>query len=241
MIRFVVAFCVLFALTVPCKGEIYSYRDRNGHLVLTDAPQGAQGRLHRIRQSAKRKKHRNTSGNLHAPLVSKDHEINRLVEKYSVLYDIDERLLHAVIRAESDYDRNAVSRKGAMGLMQLMPETGRQYGVEDFFDPEQNIRAGAKHLKSLLDRYFGNTRLALAAYNAGVTAVDRYNGVPPFPETQQYVSKILAMVKEGDTGSSAGHGTSGKTTIYRYTDATGRICLTNIYPENATGVEVVRQ
>ncbi|NOY22047.1 MAG: lytic transglycosylase domain-containing protein [Acidobacteria bacterium] len=240
MIKILAVLGVIIALTLPCNGEIYTYRDRNGHLVLTDAPQGS----HRVRKkhhSNQGKKAAKSNRNHHGPLVSKDHEINRLVEKYAVLYDLDERLLHAVIRTESDYDRNAVSQKGAMGLMQLMPETGKQYGVENFFNPEENIRAGAKHLKSLLDRYFGDTKMALAAYNAGITAVDRYNGIPPFQETENYVSKILSMVNGEDSSESGNTSRPQRTTIYRYTDAKGRICLTNIYPGNVSGVVVVHQ
>ncbi|MCK5878300.1 MAG: lytic transglycosylase domain-containing protein [Holophagae bacterium] len=239
MIKVLIVLSVIITLTLPCSSQIYTYRDKNGHLVLTDAPQGN----HRVRKtrSSKNGKAVHTSRSHHGPLVSKDHEINRLVEKYSVLHDIDDRLLHAVIRAESDYDRNAISRKGAMGLMQLMPKTGKQYGVENFFNPEENIRAGAKYLKSLLDRYFGDTKMALAAYNAGITAVDRYNGIPPFRETKNYVSKILNMVNGGDSSDSINFSRPQRTTIYRYTDSNGRICLTNIYPGNVSGVEVVHQ
>ncbi|NOZ13242.1 MAG: lytic transglycosylase domain-containing protein [Acidobacteria bacterium] len=240
MIRVLLLLGLIIGLSFPCRGEIYSYRDQNGHLVLTDAPQNGR-RVHRKRHQP-RTSNKNTrkDRNTHS-LMSRNHEINRLVEKYAVLYDLDERLLYAVIRAESDYDQNAVSRKGAMGLMQLMPKTGKQYGVRNFFDPEENIRAGAKHLRALLDRYFGDTKMALAAYNAGVTAVDRYNGVPPFKETRKYVSKILAMVNGEDNSGKTVSATSERSTIYRYTDAKGRICLTNIYPENVSGVQVVHQ
>lgn len=240
MIKILVVLGVIITLTVPCSGEIYTYRDRNGHLVLTDTPQGKH-RVRKIRHTNKRKRTTRSHRTRREPLVSRNHEINRLVEKYAVLYDLDERLLHAVIRAESDYDENAVSRKGAMGLMQLMPETGKKYGVKNFFDPEENISAGAKHLKSLMDRYFGDTRMALAAYNAGTAAVDRYNGVPPFPETENYVSKILAMVNGEDSSSPGSTAPQQQTTIYRYTDAKGRVCLTNIFPGNVSGVEVVKR
>ena len=240
MIRILLLLGIIITLTFPCSGEIYTYRDKNAHLVLTDAPQGKH-RVHRKRHPAGKTKSKESKHHGTHALVSKDHEINRLVEKYAVLYDLDERLLHAVIRTESDYDSTAVSRKGAMGLMQLMPDTGKQYGVEDFFDPEENIRAGAKHLKSLLDRYFGDTRMALAAYNAGITAVDRYNGVPPFQETQNYVSRIISLVNGEDNVNSGTVSRPQRTTIYRYKDANGRICLTNIYPGNVAGVQVVHQ
>ena len=240
MIKSLVILGVMITLAVPCNGEIYTYRDKNGHLVLTDAPQGKR-RVRKVRHRSKEKNRTRTNGNHREPLVSKDHEINRLVEKYAVIYDLDQRLLHAVIRAESNYDQNAVSDKGAMGLMQLMPETGKEYGVEDFFNPEENIAAGAKHLKALLDRYFGDTKMALAAYNAGTTAVDRYNGVPPFQETENYVSKILTMVNGEDNSSSGNAARPTQTTIYRYTDANGRVCLTNIFPGNVSGIEVVKR
>jgi soluble lytic murein transglycosylase-like protein len=104
------------------------------------------------------------------------------------------KLAHAVVRVESNYRADAVSPKGAMGLMQLMPATARQYAVEDPFDPEQNLSAGLRHLRGLLDRYGrGKESLALAAYNAGEGAVSRYRGIPPYRETQNYVQRILSL------------------------------------------------
>lgn len=106
--------------------------------------------------------------------------------------DIDARLVHAVIEAESNYVARARSPKGARGLMQLMPATARQYGVRNAYDPRANIEAGVKHLKDLLTRF--DLSLALAAYNAGEGTVRRYGGVPPYPETRSYVSRILQKV-----------------------------------------------
>lgn len=104
-------------------------------------------------------------------------------------------LLHAVIAVESRHLPGAVSHRGAMGLMQLMPATARSLGVTQPFDPEQNIHAGARHLRRLLDEFAGDTRLALAAYNAGAAAVYRHGrSVPPFPETQAYVPRVLALM-----------------------------------------------
>jgi soluble lytic murein transglycosylase-like protein len=108
-------------------------------------------------------------------------------------YGLDARLLTAVIQVESNFMHRARSPKGAMGLMQLMPATARQYAVEDPFDPSANIEAGARHLKSLLDRF--DLRLALAAYNAGAGAVTRYGGVPPYPETREYVKRVLGLLR----------------------------------------------
>ena len=106
-------------------------------------------------------------------------------------------LLHAVIRAESSYDPKAVSKKGAVGLMQLMPGTARRYGVNNSWDPESNLDAGARYLKDLLEMFDQNLMLALAAYNAGENAVKQYgNRIPPFPETQRYVTKVMTFYRQ---------------------------------------------
>jgi soluble lytic murein transglycosylase-like protein len=107
-------------------------------------------------------------------------------------HGVDEKLVVQVIAAESNFNAKAVSRKRALGLMQLLRQTAARYAVVNVFDPEQNIDAGTHYLKDLLDRYHGNVSLALAAYNAGPEMVDRYGGVPPFPETQNYVKQITA-------------------------------------------------
>jgi soluble lytic murein transglycosylase-like protein len=114
---------------------------------------------------------------------------------------VDEKLIRHVIAEESNFNPRAVSRKKAQGLMQLLPETAARYSVANVFDPAQNIEAGAHYLKDLLARYSGNLKLALAAYNAGPEVVDRYAGVPPFPETQKYVAHITASLAR-DTGEN---------------------------------------
>ena len=117
-------------------------------------------------------------------------------------YNVPVQLLKAVGKAESGFDAKAVSRCGAQGIMQLMPATAASLGVTDSFDAEQNIMGGAKYLSGLLDKYEGNTSLALAAYNAGSGNVAKYGGIPPFEETQNYVKKVLNFVNEGvDTGN----------------------------------------
>lgn len=119
-------------------------------------------------------------------------QILNIISDISKKYDIDENLVKAVVRQESGFRHNAVSSCGALGLMQLMPSTARGLGVVDPFDPAQNIEGGVKYLKAKLKKYNGNLILALAAYNAGSGNVDKYGGVPPFKETQNYVKNILA-------------------------------------------------
>lgn len=120
-----------------------------------------------------------------------------LIDQMASEHGVDVRLAHAVIKVESNYRADAVSPKGAMGLMQLMPATARQYGLENPFDPAQNLNAGLRHLRGLLDRYGrGRESLALAAYNAGEGAVSRYQGIPPYKETQNYVQRILSLTRK---------------------------------------------
>lgn len=125
-------------------------------------------------------------------------EIETLVQKYSALNGLDPGLVRTVIQVESSGNPRCVSHKGAKGLMQLMPEDCVQYGVTDPFDPEQNIAAGTRQLADKLRAFGGNLELALAAYNAGSGAVRRYNGIPPYPETQNYVAKVMGLIGQGN-------------------------------------------
>ena len=115
-----------------------------------------------------------------------------LVDKYATQYQVDSALVHAVIKQESNYNTLAVSHAGAQGLMQLIPATAERFGVTNSFVPEQNIKAGTKYLSWLLKRFNRNTRFALAGYNAGEGKVDRYHGIPPYKETQNYVVRVMA-------------------------------------------------
>jgi soluble lytic murein transglycosylase-like protein len=127
-----------------------------------------------------------------------------LIRKLSERYGLAPELVQAVIRQESAFDPFAVSVKGAQGLMQLMPGTAERFGVQDVFDPAENIHGGVRYLRHLLDRYEGDTRLALAAYNAGEGAVDRYKGIPPYAETRDYVRRIAGQERFGEAAVSNG-------------------------------------
>ncbi len=113
-------------------------------------------------------------------------------------YDVDQRIISAVIETESRYEKDAVSPKGARGLMQIMPATAALYGDIDLFDPEQNIDIGTRYLKYLIDKYEGDLSMATAAYNAGEGVIEKYGGIPPYPETINYVRKILFLLNVGD-------------------------------------------
>lgn len=187
--------------------DIYKLVDKRGVIHLTDKPNDPQYRnMTKVRLTKTVKLTKYTSKRHQDALArsnytsqpthyNKNHRKNYFptVRSAAQEYDIDEKLLDAIIMVESAYNPNAVSPKGATGLMQLMPETGARYGAVDRLDPEQNIHAGARYMRKLLNQ-FNNTRLALAAYNAGEGAVAKYGQtVPPYTETQNYVEKVLAL------------------------------------------------
>jgi len=154
-------------------------------------------------------------------------EIRESAERHGV----SPQLVEAVVRAESAFNPWAVSRKGARGLMQLMPQTANALGVRDSFNPGQNIDGGVRHLRQLIDRYPGNLAFAVAAYNAGAGAVDAYGGIPPFPETQQYVKKVL---EHGVPPQVAAKAEPPPPEIYRYEDADGTLTFSNVPPPAAS-------
>jgi soluble lytic murein transglycosylase len=186
--RLAIAAAAWLALATPAwaGGMIYAFVDPQGVTHFTNRPQHDK-RFKPIRLKdnlAARSKFREPQSRIYDPLIG-DAAKNE---------GIPPALVKAVIAAESAFDSDAVSHKGAQGLMQLMPDTAEEMGVDDPFEPAENLRGGASYLRLLIDRY-GDLGRALAAYNAGPSAVDRYNGIPPFQETQDYVDRVLTYYR----------------------------------------------
>ncbi|MBI2153869.1 MAG: lytic transglycosylase domain-containing protein [Candidatus Rokubacteria bacterium] len=197
----------------PAPASSFRLVDRDGVVHLTNAP-----------TNARYQPQPGWSGTASGWLAIPEGARGRYAQEITDVADrhgVDPKLVHSVIRVESAFNPWAVSRKGARGLMQLMPRTASALGVRDSFNPAQNIDGGVRHLRALIDRYGGNLPLALAAYNAGAQAVDWYRGIPPYPETQQYIRRILNLY---------GPGAGPPQVIYRYEDSQGTIVYTNIPP-----------
>ncbi len=159
-------------------------------------------------------------------------EIDDMIEAHARAKSLDPALVHAVVTVESSYDPSARSRKGAMGLMQLMPATASSLGVDNPYDPEQNLRGGTAYLRRMLDRFGGNPELALAAYNAGPEAVDRHGGLPPYPETHDYVDRVMRLFRGEAPRPAAGAVRPGRRT-YVHRDAGGRLVLSTTRPSGS--------
>ena len=179
---------VCLCLATPAAAQIFTWRDADGTLVLSDKPRTDNGQMATYAVAVSG----STSFKATKPLVptAKSQLYDEHITEHSRRVGVSADLVRAVIQAESAFNPMAVSSKGAMGLMQLMPATARELGVYNPFEPDQNIRGGVVYLKRLLDRYDQKVDLALAAYNAGMGNVDRYDAVPPFQETRAYVKKI---------------------------------------------------
>ena len=217
------ALCVLAGSSLPAAAQIYSWRDSSGVLTLSDRPQNAAARA------------------ITVPVASTlatrlNPHYDPLIRQHASQHGLRPELVRAVIQVESAFNPRAVSPKGAMGLMQLMPATAKRFGVIDPFNPAENIRAGVSYLRQLLERYDHDEQLALAAYNAGPGAVDKYGSkVPPYKETQNYVLKITGI--RGNARPAPG------VRIYRVTEIVdGRpiIKYTNTKPASGDFVEVRR-
>lgn len=177
------------AITVPAEAQIYTWRDAGGTLVLSNVPPPGSpeaARTYAVPGTRSVKAAR--------PVEVPAARFDDLIERHASAQRLSPELVRAVIQVESAFNPVAVSSKGAMGLMQLMPATARDLGVANPFHPDENIGGGARYLRWLLDRYGGNVELALAAYNAGPGAVDRYGQqIPPFRETRNYVEKVTGV------------------------------------------------
>jgi soluble lytic murein transglycosylase-like protein len=177
-------------LTPPGAADVYVYKDKQGVLTFTNVPTH-QGFRRVIREGYASASSLGSSANSYEDLI----------RSASDRHSVDPDLIRAVIKVESDFDSSARSNKGAMGLMQLMPETARLHNVVDLYNPSANIDGGVRHLKLLLGRYQGDLELSLAAYNAGIKAVEKHGGIPPFAETREYVRRVLSYYQSyrGDT------------------------------------------
>lgn len=217
---FAALFLVCLFTAVPAEAQIYTWRDSSGHLVLsTTKPQSADATdvvTYAVAgPTALKTTNRPAS-------VSAQTRYDDLIREHADLHGVSPELVRAVIQAESGFNPFAISSKGAMGLMQLMPATARELGVSDPFHPAENIRGGVTYLAQLLARYGQNLQLALAAYNAGPLAVERYGAIPPYKETQNYVKKItgatVPLVKPPDPTIYKWVDTSSGEPITRYSN-----------------------
>ncbi|HXX75689.1 MAG TPA: lytic transglycosylase domain-containing protein [Nitrospiraceae bacterium] len=175
----VIALLASWSFHLPkLRAEVYQYVDAAGTIALTNVPSDV--RYRRIDLD---------STPLH--MVLPERELAPVIARHSRQQQLHPALIRAVIKAESNFDPHAISRAGAVGLMQLMPQTAVRLDVRDLYDPDDNVGGGTKYLRQLLDRFHGNLPLALAAYNAGENVVDHYQSLPPIDETRQYVRKVL--------------------------------------------------
>lgn len=199
MNRHLIVKIVLFVLGIGATNhvlaDVFAFEDESGTVTLTNQPNDSRYKL--ILESPKVSAPAlAVIANPLPPSVSSI-PFRALVDEVAHTNNVEAALLHAVIATESNYITRAVSRKGAVGLMQLMPATAKRYGVKDVYDPVQNVQGGTRYLKDLLKLFDNNVRLTLAAYNAGETAVARFgNKVPPYPETREYVNKVMGLYNQ---------------------------------------------
>ena len=182
-------------LAMPALADIYSYRDEKGVVHFTNI-KGLDPRYKLIRKEGALNPVSYTPTAPYTPTADELQRYAAMVKTASQAYGVEASLVHAVISAESNYNPNAVSRTGAQGIMQLMPDTARRYGVQNSMDPNENIHAGTKYLRDLIAMFKGRLDLALAAYNAGENAVIRSGGIPPYAETRNYVPRVLGFYRD---------------------------------------------
>lgn len=230
--------------TIPAHGQIVSYLDSNGKRVFINADSppsfrqakasiaeasvmpGIAPRATQTSPSASSATQGTIQGASSAAVLANREKIETMIREVSARYNVDPALVRAVIETESNWNSSAVSRKGALGLMQLVPGTARQLGVNNAFDPKQNLDGGVRYLHSLLERYNGDLDRALAAYNAGPGAVDRAGGVPRYRETREYVQKVTDSYFRPGSDRLA-HAYDAPRPIYRTVADDGRVVFTN--------------
>ena len=218
-------------LPASITAEIVVKQDKNGKIVITNTGPASQSFKTRNAKSGASSTKRRTSFNIPSQYLTR---IRNLASKHNVRED----LIVAVIRAESSFNPQALSHKGAAGLMQLMPDTAKQYGVTNRFDPEQNLTAGVQHLSYLYSKYKKNIPLTLAAYNAGEEAIKKYKGIPPYKETKGYIKRAMKYMS---MRYSHYFSSGANTTIYKYKTADGRTVISDTPPANPHGkVEIFR-
>jgi soluble lytic murein transglycosylase-like protein len=228
---FGLAACLFAVPDAQAQNQIISIADESGKRIYVDwAPSQPSSKT-----APKGAASSNAANPASRPVVAADPtraqrytkvDIERIVQVAADRHKVDPALIRAVIQHESDWNPQAVSRKGAQGLMQLMPATAEQHGVGNVFDPEQNVNAGAKHLRALLERYNGDLDKALAAYNAGPGAVDRARGVPNYRETRNYVEKVTNTYFHPSSGRASAPVQTTRA-IYKTLDARGKVVYTN--------------
>lgn len=211
----------LLAVRVALADQIVVLIDEHGHKIYVNTGKGTKG------SSWKALSFR-PSGTPARREASAD--LDQLVEQTAGRLQIDPQLVHAIIQVESDYDPKAVSRKGALGLMQLVPGTARRFGVENPFDPKQNIEGGINYLRYLLDLFGNDLTLSLAAYNAGENSVLRRGGIPSIPETRDYVRRVTTLYRSGSPPKrfSGSPKAFNAPSIRQYVDAQGVVHFTNV-------------
>jgi hypothetical protein len=221
---------LLILWVIPPHGwtEIIIKQDKDGNLTINNKPTPYK-RGHKV--------YRKRPGGI--AFVPTPTSLSKVPGKYltkiknlSYKYGVKESLIIAVARAESGFNPFAVSRKGAVGIMQLMADTAMKYGVVNRYDADQNLEAGVRHLKYLYKKYNSNIPLTLAAYNAGETAVAKYKGVPPYKETRTFIKRVMNYM--GMTYSGF-YNSKFSTKIYQYRTKDGKIIITDSYPSNAEG------
>ncbi|VAX16956.1 Membrane-bound lytic murein transglycosylase D precursor [hydrothermal vent metagenome] len=214
MLSAVVSFLVTILFAGESYADVYMLKSARGIIYFTDTPPAQRSRAKIIKRYKRFKKAvtplKRTSYFPRSRRFSFSSRYDHLIRAAARKYNLDPLLIKAVIKAESDFDRFSVSSKGAKGLMQLMPGTAKQMRVTHVFDPMQNINGGSKYLRKMLDQFGGGSRLALAAYNAGPTAVKNHRGVPPYPETRRYINKVWAYYRTLSGGGSLGSHSGGR-------------------------------